>query len=62
MGLRINSKKELKFYIMSDRMMNFGYFEPSFKQRIVDIIWPNPIKRFLLLMRKCQYYNKLGGG
>lgn len=47
---------------MCDRMMNLGYFKPTLVQLIKDLIWPNYMMRFLLLMRKCQYYNNIGGG
>ena len=52
----ISSKKELQFYIMSDCMMNLGYFKPSLKQRVIDFLHPNLIMRYLRLSRKAWYY------
>ncbi len=58
----IRSKKELAFYIMADNMMNFGYFRLSFIDYIKQLLRGNDIAKFLKVMRKCQYYNQLGGG
>ena len=52
----ISSKKELKFYIMADSMMNKGYFTPSAKQRLVDLLHPDPIMHYLRFSRKAWYY------
>ncbi|WP_301847124.1 hypothetical protein [uncultured Parabacteroides sp.] len=54
--VKISSKKELRFYIQADRMMNLGYFTPTFVQKVKNLIWPNKVMNFLVLMRKCQYY------
>lgn len=54
----IRSKKELKFYILSDRIMA-GY---SAKQNLLsilkDILFPNLILKYLKLMRKTSYYKR----
>ena len=52
----IRNKKELGFYIQADYMMNRGYFKPSIKQRIKNVIAPDFIMRFLTTMRKVDYY------
>ena len=53
----INTRKQLHFYIMADYMMNRGYFKPSIKQKMIDLIYPDYIMRFLVTMRKIQYYS-----
>lgn len=57
----IHSKKELAFYIKADYMMNRGYFKPSLKQRLKNIIYPDYIMQFLVAMRKVAYYQQNGG-
>ena len=57
----IRTKKELEFYIMADRMMNRGYFKPSFMQKIKNILLPDYIMRYLVAMRKLSYYSQQGG-
>lgn len=58
----IKSKKELKFYILADRMMNRGYFQMPIFERIKRLFIKDYVLQFLVEMRKCQYYSKLGGG
>ena len=53
----INTRKQLHFYIMADYMMNRGYFKPSIKQKMIDLIYPDYIMRVLVTMRKIQYYS-----
>ena len=57
----IRTKKELHFYIKADRMMNRGYFVPTFLQRIKEFLFPDYIMRYLLEMRKYSYYSHMGG-
>lgn len=57
----IHSKKELAFYIKADYMMNRGYFKPSLKQRLKNLIFPDYIMQFLVSMRKVAYYQHMGG-
>ena len=52
----IRNKAELKFYIMADYMMNRGYFKPSITRRLINIISPDYIMRFLTTMRKLDYH------
>jgi len=58
----IRTKKELKFYIMADRMMNRGCFKSSIGQRIKEVFLPDYIMRYLVAMRKVSYYNHQVGG
>lgn len=57
----IRTKKELDFYIKADYMMNRGYFKPSLKQRIKNLIMRDYIMDFLVIMRKIDYYTNNGG-
>lgn len=53
----ISSKKQLRFFIMADRMMNRGYFKVPLKVQMANLLNPDDIMRFLFLMRKCSYYS-----
>lgn len=55
----IHNKKELQFYIMADNMMNRGQFNPSLKQRLKNIIFPDCIMQYLESMRKVSYYSHI---
>lgn len=57
----IRSKKELEFYIKADYMMNRGYFKPSIKQKLRNIVIPDYIMQYLVSMRKTAYYSQKGG-
>ena len=54
--MQIISKKQLKFYLMADYMMNRGKFEPSLIDRVVHIFFPDYIISYLVAMRKTSYY------
>lgn len=54
----IRSKKELRFYIMADMMMNRNKFKWNLKDRIRHLIFPDYIMRFLKSMRYCSYYKE----
>lgn len=63
----ICTKKELAFYIKADYMMRCGKWKPSFITRIKEIIFPDRIYKYLVFMRKANYYShfsplSLGGG
>lgn len=57
----ITSKKELKFYIMADYMMNRGYFSPPFIKKLAHIFNPDIVMEFIISMRRYSYYSKQGG-
>ncbi len=59
--MEIRTKRELKFYIMADRMMNRGKFKKSFVDFLKNIFLPDDIMAYLVTMRKLSYY-KCGGG
>lgn len=49
----IKNKKELKFYILADRIMNTG----EQRKKVKDLLFPNYCSKFLVLLRKCEYYS-----
>lgn len=57
----IKSKKELRFYIMADSMMNSGCFKRSFNRRFRDFWVPDYNMRFLRAMRKASYFSHQNG-
>lgn len=57
----IHSKKELKFYIMADTMINRGYFKAPFYKRIAFIFFKDIVVDFLGNMRKYSYYSHQSG-
>ena len=56
----IKTKKQLKFAIASDYMMNRGVFKPTLKMKLINIIMPDSIMKFLVSMRKVNYYSSRG--
>lgn len=48
----IESKKELKFYIMADYMMNRGKFKPSISERLLKIFISVGVMSYIVNMRK----------
>ena len=62
--MEIKTKKELRFVIRADRMMNIGRFNIPIKERLRFFISPNLILSYLERMRKCSYYSfkSHGGG
>lgn len=59
--MEIRTKKELKFYILADRMMNTGYFHYPIRLRLFQLTVHNYIMDYLVVMRKCSYYKHQGG-
>lgn len=53
----ICTKKELAFYKKADYMMRCGKWKPSFITRIKEIIFPDRIYKYLVFMRKANYYS-----
>lgn len=58
----ITSRKQLRFYLQADMMMNRGYFKVPLKKRFIQLFSPDYIMEFLKSMRKVQYYTYKGGG
>lgn len=54
--MEIKSKKELRFCMMADRMMNRGSFKKSFIDYLKLIILPDSIMAYLETLRKVSYY------
>lgn len=59
--MMIRSKKELRFYLLADRMINRRSFRYSLRQRLIDFFDPDFIMDYLTAMRKCQYYSQVRG-
>lgn len=52
----ISSRQELQFFLQADRMMNRGQFTCGLKDRLVALIAPDWIMRYLRLLRTEEYY------
>ena len=52
---KIHSKKELRFYIAADMMMNHGKFRWSWKDRLKHLAAPDYIMLYLKSLRHLQY-------
>ena len=58
----IKSKKELKFCISADYMMNRGYFKEPILKKLMAAIYPDWIMKYLVALRKAEFYSNRGGG
>jgi serine O-acetyltransferase len=52
----IKTKKELRFCLMADRMMNRGSFRITWLQRLKELVRPDLPMKYLRCMRKLSYY------
>lgn len=52
----IKSKKELKFYLQADMMMNRGRFRRGIIRILYEIFFPDNIMLYLIAMRHYSYY------
>jgi len=52
----IKSKKEYKEYVKQDKLAN-GFSNRSLAGKIRHLLFPNPVEKFLLLLRKFEYLN-----
>lgn len=57
----IRNKKELRFYIMADMMMNRGVFRQTFANCLKEFFSPDYIMRYLIAMRKYSFYKHQRG-
>ena len=58
----ITTKKELKFYIMADRIMNGLSEVPTYKERLSNFVLATPpIMKYIKQMRKVSYYQHQSG-
>ena len=57
----IKTRKELKFYIAADNMINRGYFSPPITSRIKHLFSPDITMDFLKCMRFLSYYSNKKG-
>lgn len=51
----IKNKKQLKFYIMADMMMNRGKFKWTIIDRIKNLLFPDYVMQYLRSMRYTEY-------
>ena len=56
----ITSRKELRFFLMADRMMNTGSFKKSFSTHLKEFLLPDLKMKYLTTMRKLSYYKHSG--
>ena len=56
--MKIKSKKELRFVLMADLMMNRGRFKWSAVDRLKNLFYPDFIMDFLKSMRYLSYYSE----
>lgn len=59
--MKISSKKQLRFVIEADFMMNRGYFHPTLAEYIKRIFVPDYIMDYMVAMRCVSYYKNKGG-
>lgn len=57
----IKSKNELKFCIRADYMMNRGYFKESILKKLISVIYPDYVMKYLVALRKAEFYSNRGG-
>lgn len=57
----ITSKKELKFCISADYMMNRGYFKEPIIKKFKLVIYPDWVMKYLVALRKAEFYSNRGG-
>lgn len=53
----ITSYKQLRFFILADRMMNTGKFRLSIAKRMMVLLGFNPIFHYLNILRHLEYYD-----
>lgn len=52
----IRTKREYRFYLMADRMMNRRNFKLGVKERLKNLIFPDYVMMYLKSMRYIDYY------
>ncbi len=57
----IQNRKEYLFYRKADLMMNRGVFHLSIKQKIELLFYPDSVMKFLINLRKIEYYGNSYG-
>lgn len=59
--MKISSKKELRFVLQADMMMNRGKYKSSMADYLKGFFFPDYIMNYLVAMRKVSYYGGTGG-
>lgn len=57
----IRSKEDFNYYLEADRLANGIPFSSSIKSRVIALFFPNYIWRFIVSLRKVEYYNSQKG-
>lgn len=57
----IRSKEDFQYYLKADRLANGIPFSIDFKSRLVSLFFPNNIWRFIVSLRKVEYYSSRSG-
>lgn len=57
----IDTKKDLKFFIQADYMMNRGYFNITFKSRLRHFLIKDHIMDYLVHLRKYEFFSNQKG-
>ena len=52
----IKTKQELKFFLAADRIMNRGVPRRSLKRKLIELISPDYIMKYLSALRHVEYY------
>lgn len=55
----IKNRREYLFYRKADLMMNRGTFNLSIKQKIESLFFPDMVMKFLINLRKIEYYGNI---
>lgn len=58
----VDSKNKLKFYLAADRIMNRGKEHVDIKERIYRIFFPDYVMKYLVALRKEEFYSNCGWG
>lgn len=58
--MEIKTRKQLKFVIESDYIMNRGYSSPNLAMRLKNLIAPDYIMQYLVAIRMDNYYSNVG--
>ena len=57
----IRTRRELKFYILADRMMNRGLFTYPLSHKLIRLFVSDYIMNYLVALRKMEYFGQRGG-
>ncbi len=58
----IETKQEMKFFIIADRIMNGRSPHRNLISALFELFFPDNIAKYLSALRHCEYYENRGGG